>query len=149
GRVGLLQPAPDFLRVLLASVAARPLGGEVPAPQVQPDGAHGQGDATLPADQVADGAAVSQPRGAPQCLRAAGPEQLLDTGGLLVGEQAAGAERAARAVAREGIEAAGDVGRPPAADGLAGDPQEVGDLGLGEPQFTAVQGAQTQRFQDL
>ena len=41
------------------------------------------------------------------------------------------------------------VGRPPAADGLAADAEEVGDVGFGEAQLTATQGAQAEGFQDL
>jgi len=44
---------------------------------------------------------------------------------------------------------AGGVGRPPAADRLVRHPEQVGDIGLGESQLTAVPGPEAERLEDL
>ena len=67
----------------------------------------------------------------------------------LVGQEAAGAERAAGAAAGEGRQAVGEVGRPPAADGLVADTQDVREFQLGVAQLDAPQGAQAQHLEGL
>jgi hypothetical protein len=44
---------------------------------------------------------------------------------------------------------AGGVGRPPAADCLVRHPEQVGDIGLGESQLTAVQSPEAERLEDF
>ena len=78
-----------------------------------------------------------------------GAQQLLDVFGLGVGQGAARAQGATRAAMREGLDAVVGVGGPPAGDGLAGDAEDLGDLGFGEAQLAAAQGAQAEGFQDL
>ncbi len=73
--------------------------------------------------------------------------QRLDALGLLVGQEAAGAEGPAGAAAGQGVQAVGGVGGPPAADGLVADAQEVGEFHLGVAQFDAPQGAQAQHLE--
>jgi hypothetical protein len=58
-------------------------------------------------------------------------EDSLQVGSLFVGEGTARAERSAGTVLGQGVEAAGAVGRGPAADGFAGEAEEFGDLGFG------------------
>ena len=149
GRVGLLQPLPHFLGVLIAGVAARPLGREAPALQIAADGPHRQIEVELLADQVADGAAGPQRRRDAQLLGLVGAQELLEVFGLGVGEGAARTQAGVRCGVGEGVQAAVGVGGPPAADGLAGDAEEVGDLDLGEAQFAAAQGTQAEGFQDV
>src|SRR5207237_9522013 len=60
GRVGLLQPLPHLVGVLVTAAAARPLGGEAPAAQVQAHGPYAHAHATPLADQLGDGAARPQ-----------------------------------------------------------------------------------------
>ena len=138
-----------LLGILVAGVAAGTLGREAPAPQVQADRPHGQGDPALLADQVADGAAAPQRGGDAPLLGGVAAEQALDEVGLLLGEEAPGTEGAPGAPVGEGVQAPVGISGPPAADGFAADAQEVRDLGLGEPQFTATQGPQADGFQDV
>jgi len=116
-------------------VPRRPLGGVAPAAQVEPDGALGQVDAALPADQLAHGAARPQGVRDAHLLGGVEVDARLDAPGLLVGEQTPGAERAAGAAAGEGRQAVGEVGRPPAADGLVADAQEFREVQLGVAQL--------------
>ena len=54
---------------------------------------------------------------------------------------AARAEGAPGPLLRQGVEALRGVGRPPAADRLARDAEQVGDVGFGEAQFAAAKAA--------
>ena len=92
-------------------------------------------DAELLADQVAYGAACPQGLRDADFLRGVKVDAHLDTLGLLVGQEASGAERAAGAAAGEGVQAVGAVGRPPAADGLVADAQEFGEFLFGVAQL--------------
>ena len=149
GRVDLLQPVPHLLGVLVAGVAARPLGREAPATQVEADRPHRQFHGALPADQVGDGAATPQRGGDAQFLGLVGAQQELDVFGLGFGQGAARADGATAAFMGQGVEAAADVGGPPVADGLAADAQEVGDVGFREAAFTGMQGAKAEGFEDF
>ena len=73
----------------------------------------------------------------------------LDVAGLFIGERPPGADGAPGPSAGDRVQATGGVSRPPATDRLASDPEQVGDLGFGESQFTAAQGAEAQGFEDL
>ena len=64
-----------------------------------------------------------------------------------VGQEAAGAERPAGAAAGQGRQAVGEVGRPPAADGLVADAQQFGEFQLGVAQLDPPQGAQAQHLE--
>ena len=66
-----------------------------------------------------------------------------------VGQQASGAEGASGPLLRQGVQSLRGVGRPPAADRLARDPEQVRDVGFGEAQFAAAQGAQAKRLKDV
>ena len=68
-----------------------------------------------------------------------GSQQGLDAIGLGVGQGAARADGAAGALVGQRVEAAVEVGGPPVADGLAGDAEDVGQVGLGEAQLAAAQ----------
>ncbi len=72
--------------------------------------------------------------------------QPLDALGLLVGQEAAGAEGSAGTVAGQRSQALGGVGGPPAADGFVADAQQVSEVHLGVAQFDATQGAQAQHL---
>ena len=74
---------------------------------------------------------------------------LLDVAGLLVRERPPGADGPPGPIAGEGAQAAGGVSRPPAADRLVRDPEQIGDIGLGESQFAAAQGTEAERLEDL
>ena len=76
-------------------------------------------------------------------------DPLADVAGLGVGEGAARAKWPARAATGEGLQALGAIGRPPAADGLVGDAQEVGEVQLGVAQLDAPQGAQPQHLESF
>src|SRR5262249_37737506 len=135
GRVRLQQPLLDLVGVLPPRVPAGLLGGVAPAAQVQADGALGQVDAAVPADQVAHGAARPQGVRDAHLLGGMQVDARLDALGLLVGQQASGAERAAGAAARQRRQAVGAVGGPPAADSLVADAQELGEFQLGVAQL--------------
>jgi hypothetical protein len=79
-----------------------------------------------------------------QLFRAVIVDALLDALGLLVGHQAAGADRPAAALAGQGAQALRGVGRPPTADGFVADSQEVGEVQFRVTQFDTSQGAQAQ-----
>jgi hypothetical protein len=68
---------------------------------------------------------------------------------LLVGEGATRALGPSRSLTRESVQTTLGIRGPPAADRLATDAEEVGHLGLSEPQLTAMQGAQAEGFQDI
>ena len=85
----------------------------------------------------------------PRLLGAVVVDLLLDAAGLLVRERPPGAHGAPGPIAGDGVQAAGGVSRPPAADRLARDPEQVGDIGFGESQFTAAQGTEPERLEDL
>ena len=76
-------------------------------------------------------------------------DQIPDAAGLLVRERPPGADGAPGPIAGDRLQAAGGVGRPPAADRLARHPEQVGDVGLGESQFAAAQGTEPQGLEDL
>ena len=78
-----------------------------------------------------------------------GAQQPLDMVSLLVGEGATRALGPSCSLTGESVQTALGIRGPPAADRLATDAEEVGHLGLSEPQFTAMQGAQAEDFQDL
>src|SRR5690349_828919 len=103
-RVGLFQPGADLLGVLLAGVAARPLGGVAPALEVLAHRPHGHGDAELPGDQVADGTAGPQRGGDAQVAGTVAVNEVLDLASLLVVEAAARAERASGPLVGQGVE---------------------------------------------
>src|SRR5207249_4829707 len=58
GRIGLFQPLPYFLGVLLPGAAARSLRGITPTVEVRAHGPHGQVDREPLANQVTHGTAV-------------------------------------------------------------------------------------------
>src|SRR5262249_42461407 len=82
GRVGLLQPHSHLLGVLVPGVPARPLGGEVPAPEVVAHRPVRQVDVALLADEVPDGAATPQRRRDAQFLGLVRSQQALYDFGL-------------------------------------------------------------------
>ncbi len=67
-----------------------------------------------------------------------GAYELLEVFGLGVGEGAARTDWSSGAALGEGGGAAVGVGRPPAADGFASDPENLGELDLSEAQFAAA-----------
>jgi hypothetical protein len=113
-------------------VAARHLDRIAPAFEILPYRPHGQLDVELPADQVADRGATPQGRSDPQVFRVVLIEQVLDVAGLRIGKETSRAEGATGAFLRKGIDSPVGVGGPPAANGLAGDPQQVRELGFGQ-----------------
>jgi len=78
-----------------------------------------------------------------------GAQQPLDMVSLLVREGATRALGPSRSLTGEGVQTTLGIRGPPAADRLATDAEEVGHLGLSEPQLTAMQGAQAEDFQDF
>ena len=96
---------------------------------------------------VAHGAARPQGVRDAGLLRGVEVEARLDALGLLVGQETAGAEGPTGAAAGEGRQAVGEVGGPPAADGLVADTQEVGEFQLGVAQLDPPPGAQAQRWE--
>ena len=76
-------------------------------------------------------------------------DQVLDVLCLLVGECTAGADGTAGAVTGQGVRPLPGVGRPPAGNGLPREPEQVGDIGFGEAQLTAVNGTEAESFEDL
>ena len=74
---------------------------------------------------------------------------VLDVAGLILRECPPGAHGASGPIAGDRVQAPVGVRRPPAADRLARHAEQVGDVGLGESQFTAAQGTEAQRLEDL
>ncbi len=72
-------------------------------------------------------------------------DQQLDAAGLLIGEQATRPQRVAGAFLRQGVQAVGSVGGPPAADSLQADAEQFGEIGFGVAHFDATQGTQRRR----
>src|SRR5262249_27263390 len=81
------------------------------------------------AAQVPDGAAAPQRGRDAQRLGAVRTQQLPDVAGLLVGEKAARAQGPSRAVLGERLQAALEVGTPPARDRFAADAEEIRHVG--------------------
>src|SRR3954451_24698359 len=102
--IGLFQPLPYLLGVLLAGVAAWLLRGIAPTLEVRAHGPHGQVDAELLADQVAHGAAGPQGGREAQIFGAGAVEEPLDVAGLLIGQQAPGAEGASGPLLRQRVQ---------------------------------------------
>src|SRR5262249_56167777 len=70
-------------------------------------------------------------------------------GGVVVREGAARAWGSPGPVVGQRLQAAADISRPPVTDRLAADTQQIRDLSLGKPPFTATQGTQAEGFQDF
>lgn len=148
-RVRFLQPQPHFLGVLIARVAAWPLGREAPARQIAADGALRQFQVVFLADQVADGTAGPQRRRDAEVLGLMAAQEALKVFGLDVGEHATRAHRASTPAFWERGHAVVGVSGPPAANGLARDAEDGGDFDFGETQLATAQGTQAQRFEDV
>jgi hypothetical protein len=73
----------------------------------------------------------------------------LDPFGLRVRQEATRTDRAPGAALGESRRTPVGIGGPPAADRFAGDAEDVGDLALGQTQFTGPHGPQAQGFQDF
>jgi len=149
GGVRFPQPLPHLVGVLIPSMAARPLEGEAPPPQIPADGPLRQIEVEFLADQLADGTAGPQRRRDAQSLGLMRAQEALQEIGLRVGEDPARTHGASGAALWQGEYAVVGVGGPPATDGLAGDAEEFGDLDFGESQLTAAQGTQPERFQNF
>src|SRR5262249_6387456 len=147
--VRLLQPLGDLVGVLVLGVAARRLGRVAPPLEVLADGPHRHLDPELLTDQVAHRLAAPHRGGDAQLLGAVVVDLILDAAGLLVRERPAGAHGAAGPVTGEGLQAVIGIGGPPSRDGLAGDPEHLGYLGLGVAQLTTAEGAQAEGLKDL
>jgi hypothetical protein len=148
-RVGLLQPLADLLGILVLGMAARHLSRIAPPLEVLADGPHGHVDPALLADQIAHSLAGPQGGRDVQVLGVMFVDLLPDAASVIIRERPAGADGAPGPVAGDRIQSTGGVSRPPAADGLTTQAEEVGHLGLGETQLTASQGAQAEGFQDV
>jgi len=87
-----------------------------------------QEDAALLMDQVTDGATVPQRRGDTQVFGCFLVQESLDVAGLLVGEESARTEGTPGPLMWQRVESVGCVGRPPAADSLPRDAEQVGQV---------------------
>jgi hypothetical protein len=125
------------------------LRGIAPPLEVRAHGPHGRVDAELLADQIAHGAAVPQGGRDAQVFGAVVVEERLDVAGLLIGQQAPGAEGASGPLLRQRVRPLRGVGRPPTAHRLARDPEQVRDVGFGEARLAAAQGAQAECLKDV
>jgi hypothetical protein len=117
-RVSLLQPGAESLGVLLAGMAARPLGAIAPAIEILAHGPHRHVDAELLAHQVTDGTPGPQRGGDAQLGGTVAVDEMLDMAGLLVVECAARAQQTSGPLVGQGVEALAAVGGPPTADRL-------------------------------
>jgi len=100
-------------------------------------------------NQVSHGPSIPQRGRDILLLRCLGVQNLLDVLSLGVGEHAPGAQRTSGSFAGQGVESAGGVGRPPAADGFAGDAEEFAELGLGVAEFATVQRPEAERVENI
>jgi hypothetical protein len=76
-------------------------------------------------------------------------DQVLEVRGLLVGEGTACADGTSGAVTGQSIRPLPGVGRPPSGDRFPRNPEQVGDIGFGEAEFTPANGTETERFEDF
>jgi hypothetical protein len=130
-------------------VAARHLGRVTPPLEVLAYGPHRHVDPVLFADQIAHGLSGPQGSGDAQIPGAVVVDLLLDVAGLILRERPPGTHGAPGPIAGDRVQATGGVSRPPAAHRLPRHPEQVGEVGFGESQFTAAQGAEAQRLEDF
>jgi hypothetical protein len=76
-------------------------------------------------------------------------DQVPDVPGLLVGAGPARADGASGAVTGPSVRPLPGGGRPPSGDRLPRDPEQVGDIDLGEAEFTPANGTKAERFEDF
>jgi cysteine synthase len=134
---------------LVSGVAAGSLGRVAPAFEILPDRPNRHREAVLVANQVLNGPARPQGAGDVQRLGAVVVDLVLKVLSLFVGQGAPRADGTSGAVPGQCVQPLLGVGRPPAGHGLLGDPQQGGDIGFGESQFTPMKRTQAECFEDV